>query len=854
MSTLKNLSLLFLSLIILFSSVIVVSAQSLILPELYIQDLVLEKAEYKSGETVSGSFIVYNSKTASVPDAYYEIMLVGNYQSNGLAGVVYDRVLKGPIFVSGQELKKVDFTYTLPGAIAGDKLGIQVGARTSAGIPLGWSDAMLKITGGLPLVNVISAGLNVDGRNFGLQNGPTVYQDKTGELAVTITSNSTENFTLIPKVVIYNRTVGTTPLSENTLPTINILANKAQEKYNVNFALPTFDYKPGVYAGRLDLIDAQGLRRASPIDFRYIIAGDIFTIQGVSVDKESVKKGEDVKLTAAFTGSTYDIVTLETTGAEEADLAVELYDQRGKIVARYTELVNFNKVQSQIFTLKAEKDAEALAVKIVISKNGEILTTYSSVLSENFSEKGEDFNLWSIIMYAVIAILIVIIFFLLLRKKNKNTSIPLAGFLIALGLFGAVNVSQAYTLVSENTEAGKFSPSITISKPTENQKAAAGVLFNAMGSVYTSFCANDPQQVRITATLRGTNQVFSQYYDYSYSKVNSVTCTNPNDGDSCSINWTSQFSLGAFKAPATSGTYYIDLKVEAYHDKKIYSTKIVAQPFMVVSPYNLTASCPAPGTSATLSWIGGAGAQSYILGVNNTDNGWKGDCAVAQFVGDQCVSNQPTNTYTFAGIPGAAYTWWVHSTANGVTGQATGGTNFICATSTPIATCSDGIQNQGETGIDCGGPCPACSTPPDPDPDNPGNGDNNGDDDGGNDDIDNFIIDYEPYTPDPNLNCTVSMTSPSATSVNVNTNTTWTASAPNCLDCTKYWSLQDSNNQNQLRIATTTNNFINYIFTTIGEKTILAQFTQTIDNVRYAGNPCSATTNVVQTGGGINEI
>lgn len=27
---------------------------------------------------------------------------------------------------------------------------------------------------------------------------------------------------------------------------------------------------------------------------------------------------------------------------------------------------------------------------------------------------------------------------------------------------------------------------------------------------------------------------------------------------------------------------------------------------------------------------------------------------------------------------------------------------------TPAATCSDGIQNQGETGIDCGGPCSAC--------------------------------------------------------------------------------------------------------------------------------------------------
>jgi len=33
-------------------------------------------------------------------------------------------------------------------------------------------------------------------------------------------------------------------------------------------------------------------------------------------------------------------------------------------------------------------------------------------------------------------------------------------------------------------------------------------------------------------------------------------------------------------------------------------------------------------------------------------------------------------------------------------------TDFVC---TPTASCSDGILNQGETRIDCGGPCPACS-------------------------------------------------------------------------------------------------------------------------------------------------
>src|SRR5690606_12576487 len=28
-----------------------------------------------------------------------------------------------------------------------------------------------------------------------------------------------------------------------------------------------------------------------------------------------------------------------------------------------------------------------------------------------------------------------------------------------------------------------------------------------------------------------------------------------------------------------------------------------------------------------------------------------------------------------------------------------------------VGTCNDGIKNQGETGVDCGGPCPACVVP-----------------------------------------------------------------------------------------------------------------------------------------------
>ena len=43
---------------------------------------------------------------------------------------------------------------------------------------------------------------------------------------------------------------------------------------------------------------------------------------------------------------------------------------------------------------------------------------------------------------------------------------------------------------------------------------------------------------------------------------------------------------------------------------------------------------------------------------------------------------------------------------NWLTNHANQATLIVCAT------CSDGIQNQGETGVDCGGPCPACAAAP----------------------------------------------------------------------------------------------------------------------------------------------
>ena len=81
---------------------------------------------------------------------------------------------------------------------------------------------------------------------------------------------------------------------------------------------------------------------------------------------------------------------------------------------------------------------------------------------------------------------------------------------------------------------------------------------------------------------------------------------------------------------------------------------------------------------------------------------YNGSTTGAPLIGQYTGTNSPgtvvaTNdclTFVFTSDGSVTYTGWAAS--------------ISCYTPGP-ATCSDGIQNQGETGVDCGGPCPACT-------------------------------------------------------------------------------------------------------------------------------------------------
>jgi len=105
-------------------------------------------------------------------------------------------------------------------------------------------------------------------------------------------------------------------------------------------------------------------------------------------------------------------------------------------------------------------------------------------------------------------------------------------------------------------------------------------------------------------------------------------------------------------------------------------------------PSNPSSTCSADGTSVTLSWSPGAGADNYLLRVNNQTNDNPG-CVDGWFCSDppdKMINFYVPTSYTTSVTPGDPYRWWVHSNNSAGNSSAIVGT-FTC-TPPPTVTIS----------------------------------------------------------------------------------------------------------------------------------------------------------------------
>ncbi len=535
--------------------------------EIYVKNIILDKDSYNAGDIVTGSFVLNNSSSFAVPDASYKISLVGDYQPNTLAKAFYDTKTFESVFLKAKEDKTISFKYVLPIGISGDNLGIQIRAVLGGGQPMGWSDAFISVKGNsLPMASIKRSLINVENKLYGLQAGPMIQKNQKVYLDVVLGNQSTSTINVTPEIIIFDRSENREILSDTKSSEISLLPNKETKG---SFQLPVFNYTPKIYAGKIIFKDFNGIERAPSINFRYIVAGPIATIQGITSDKEWGYKGDVVTLAINLTGSPYDISSIEIPKIGNVDLLVILSNEKKQEVGRIAKTINADNISgSIIIPIKLENSVSFININATVSQNNNVLDSYSSSLSFDFHQFPFLSQTAYMIIGIVVGFILFIVCFIFFRKKKDILPILIIGFgLVLSGIssqaFAQFVLDGSMTSFWGTNQAG--SPVLGTASDVRNPSIVLNPIvvkngkYYITGTITAQVCYNQPANLLVTiqypdpsstpprVSTLSTSTVITDPAGVNYAEIGSV-----NRSFNADNTGSGQVSFGPFIAVMSS--------------------------------------------------------------------------------------------------------------------------------------------------------------------------------------------------------------------------------------------------------------------------------------------------------------
>jgi len=367
--------------------------------------------------------------------------------------------------------------------------------------------------------------------------------------------------------------------------------------------------------------------------FRYIISGNIVTVQGVSADAVSAVPGDNVNVTVTYTGAPFNIDNGQRVSNGMVTMTVTALDAKGSQVGQATGEVDAGKpVQSAVIAVPIVGTADALRFDVTMKKGDSVLSKYSSnpvaiagLPTSPFLSK----NSMALYVAIVVSIIAIILGLILIKKSKKNNSVPpiigLQGaLLLTIVFFGLslvrLGVLNAFVAQTSNFQTygnpGGTSWPLFVNFPYDNQQLLPGQLFYLEGVAIFAECDNvDYGQQTLNVNYNSGNSSFvvgpttpSTASSSLFSIINQV-----NDG----------FSLGPFTAPPSPGTYrmgisfnlpsnYLGVPQTTNVETGYIDTIVVASGLPQTGIYQ-SASTPPCGGYSGLSWYAVPGATEYQL-------------------------------------------------------------------------------------------------------------------------------------------------------------------------------------------------------------------------------------------------
>lgn len=478
------------------------------IPDVYVVGYTVDNQSLNAEDIVTGKFTLTNKSNYDATQLYYYLSLV-EYENDDREKIIgrYGPIMsEQPLFVSAWQDKEVSFSYGVPKVVGDGYLVLHIETFLDSKIPMGSGEVPVTVSGAERPFRVSSLKVTVDEKEFGAQDGPTIQPNSVG-YAELVFSDVPESINITPVLTVSDLS----PLGEEVKKTLEQVTLTPANN-TLSLELPTEGLKPGVYTAAFEFIK-DGIVVAPTAYARYIVGGDIVNIEAVTVNKDFVKKGEIVTVTAAFSSAPIDIVLGEKPLIGSGVVYFSLKDKEGNIIGSANSNVNYDTDMQVSVDITAERKSDTLYVEVNATKDATVLDTYSTLLS-NPEKKQNSSHAYQIILIAIGIMIVMIGILVMCRKTFKKEVVLGAIIILSAGIFsgawvyaaGSFNDSQrtAFLNGTDPTQnigsgtlsykgggpAGAAGATLKINSPAPDSFMNPGQAFDLSGTMSWRTCLN----------------------------------------------------------------------------------------------------------------------------------------------------------------------------------------------------------------------------------------------------------------------------------------------------------------------------------------------------------------------------
>lgn len=400
------------------------------------------------------SFDITN-REISQDNVKYGVKLIGNNDKGQFVAdeQVYSEILK---LEENTSIHK-EIKYTAPSNLGG-KYNIYITAKNTSGFPFGsMQGGEISITPSTTGINImpdscfVSVENEIPNKKYSLSEGVDVNVLENIILNCEVINSSTKEISAKPIYETkYRSAYGDVVEAEGG--TIDPISLKPSESKNISIILPKAK-APQSYNVRFSL--SNGSTSSNSIFVHYVVSGDSGTLQNVSLNRNSYKKG-DTAIISFLSSSRADVFPGNRSGIDfppSNNIEIEILNNKGDQC--------INKIKQEAINGKTELSVPIIlncknpTINIVLKDNFDNILDKKSVSYERESNI-KDMITSPISIGVMIIIILLIIFLFIKRKKNNVTEyskkIISIFFFLLVASFISPNIAKAnvYTLGDQN--------------------------------------------------------------------------------------------------------------------------------------------------------------------------------------------------------------------------------------------------------------------------------------------------------------------------------------------------------------------------------------------------------------------